>query len=129
MMKIPQFRELQRTSNNGYSQLIEGQLYKENLDQTRLELVLKSRASIEQETLGRCGKMREAITYNQQTNEDDFNKRLEKLELWSKAGCDLAETSQIQIVENKHIPAQASNSAQARAEEMYKQFAQRHWGK
>ena len=96
--------------------------------QGMLELVLKLRASIEQETLGCCSKMKEAIMYNQQTNENEFNNRLEKLELWSKVGCDLAEVLQKQIAENKQISAQAINSVQAKAEEMYNKFSQWHGG-
>ena len=92
--------------------------------QGMLELALKLRSSIEQETLECCSKMRDTIMQNVQTNENDFDKRIETLELWPKAGCDLSETLQKQITENKEISVLASNSAQAKAEEMYHKFAE-----
>ena len=87
-----------------------------------LELVLKLRSSIEQETLECCSRMRETIMQNVQTNESDFDKRIETLELWPKVGCDVSETLQKQITANKEISAQASNSAQIKAEEMHNRF-------
>ena len=45
-----------------------------------LELILKLKASVEQETLNCCQKMEESIMQNLKTDEDEFKNRLQKLE-------------------------------------------------
>ena len=54
--------------------------------QGTLEVVLKLRSSVGQETRICCSKMNDAIMYNQQTDENDFNDRLERLEFGQKWG-------------------------------------------
>ena len=81
-----------------------------------LELILKLKASVEQETLDCCRKMEESIMQNLKTDENEFKNRLQKMESWSEVGSNFAEILQPSIAENREITKHANNSAKAKAE-------------
>ena len=91
-----------------------------------LELILKLRASVEQETLNCCQKMEESIMQNLKTDESEFKNRLQKLEKWTEVGSNFAEIIQANIAENRKITKHANISVKAKAEEMQKNFEKWH---
>merc|ERR1712066_978292 len=91
-----------------------------------LELILKLKASVEQESRECCDKMKESIMQNLKPDESDFKNRLEKLESWSEVGSNLAEILQSSIAENREISRHANNSVKTKAEEMQRSFEKWH---